>query len=53
LVRTSDLNAIQVAREAAFELVLSDLHLQHADHQKLKRAIHRFWGDKLALVQVS
>jgi ATP-dependent DNA helicase RecG len=49
----SDVDAIQVAREAAFELVQSDPHLQHPDHQKLKRAIHRFWGDKLALVQVS
>jgi ATP-dependent DNA helicase RecG len=49
----ADVDAIQVAREAAFELVQSDPHLQHADHQKLKRAIHRFWGDKLALVQVS
>jgi ATP-dependent DNA helicase RecG len=49
----SDVDAIQVAREAAFELVQSDPHLQHEDHQKLKRAIRRFWGDKLALVQVS
>ena len=49
----SDVDAIQVAREAAFELVQSDPHLQHEDHQKLKHAIRRFWGDKLALVQVS
>ena len=49
----SDVDAIQIAREAAFELVQADPHLQHPEHQKLKRAIIRFWGDKLALVQVS
>jgi ATP-dependent DNA helicase RecG len=48
-----DVEVIQLAREAAFDLVHSDPHLEAAEHQKLKRAIVRFWGDKLALVQVS
>ena len=48
-----DVEAIQIAREAAFELVQADPHLEHPEHQKLKQAIRRFWGDKLALVQVS
>jgi ATP-dependent DNA helicase RecG len=48
-----DVDIIQVAREAASELVQSDPHLQAPQHQKLRRAILRFWGDKLALVQVS
>ncbi len=49
----SDVEAIQVAREAAFELVKADPYLQLPEHQKLKLAIQHFWGDKLTLVQVS
>jgi ATP-dependent DNA helicase RecG len=48
-----DVDVIQLAREAAFDLVQNDPHLEAGEHQKLKRAILRFWGDKLALVQVS
>jgi ATP-dependent DNA helicase RecG len=49
----SDVDLIQLAREAAMELVQSDMHLEALQHQPLKSAIRRFWGDKIALVQVS
>lgn len=48
-----DVEIIQLARDAAFELVQNDPHLEAEENQELRRAIVRFWGDKLALVQVS
>ena len=48
-----DVDIIARAREAAFELVAADPHLQWDEHQVLKDALRRFWGDKLSLVQVS
>lgn len=49
----SDVEIIQQAREAAFALVHADPHLQGEEHDALKRALRRFWGDKLSLIQVS
>ena len=48
-----DVEIIQIARDAAFDLVRSDPLLEAPEHQDLKRAIKRFWGEKLALIQVS
>jgi ATP-dependent DNA helicase RecG len=48
-----DVDTIALAREAAVELVKSDPHLEREEHQVLKDALRRFWGDKIALVQVS
>lgn len=48
-----DVDVIQQAREAAFELVQHDPHLESEEHQILRRALLRFWGEKLDLVQVS
>jgi ATP-dependent DNA helicase RecG len=48
-----DVDIIAQAREAAFELIAADPHLQWDEHQVLKSALRRFWGDKLNLVQVS
>ncbi len=48
----SDVEIIQQAREAAFQLVQSDPHLED-EKDALKRALRRFWGDKLSLIQVS
>ena len=48
-----DVEVIQQAREAAFELVQRDPHLEAEEHQTLKQALMRFWGEKLSLVQVS
>jgi ATP-dependent DNA helicase RecG len=48
-----DVDVIQQARDAAFELVRSDPHLEREEHRVLRDALHRFWGDKLSLVQVS
>jgi ATP-dependent DNA helicase RecG len=49
----SDVEIIQQAREAAFALVNADPHLQGEEHDALKRALRRFWGEKLSLIQVS
>ncbi len=48
-----DVEVIQQAREAAFDLVATDPHLELPQHQQLRQALARFWGDKLSLVQVS
>jgi ATP-dependent DNA helicase RecG len=48
-----DVEVIQQAREAAFELVATDPHLELPEHQSLRQALARFWGEKLSLVQVS
>ena len=48
-----DVETIAQAREAAFELVAADPHLEWDEHQALKHALLRFWGDKLSLIQVS
>ena len=49
----SDVEIIQQAREAAVQLVSADPHLQSEEHDALKRALRRFWGEKLSLIQVS
>ncbi|HEY0076123.1 MAG TPA: ATP-dependent DNA helicase RecG [Abditibacteriaceae bacterium] len=49
----SDVEIIQQAREAAFALVQANPHLQGEEHDALKRALRRFWGEKLSLIQVS
>ena len=49
----SDVEIIQQAREAATQLVSADPHLQGEEHDALKRALRRFWGEKLSLIQVS
>ena len=49
----TDVDVIQSARETAFELVRQDPDLLWPEHQALKSALTRFWGDKLNLVQVS
>ena len=38
---------------AAQALVKTDPHLEDDEHQSLKGALRRFWGDKIKLVQVS
>jgi ATP-dependent DNA helicase RecG len=48
-----DVEIIALAREAAVELVKSDPHLEAPEHGALRAALRRFWGDKIALVQVS
>ncbi len=48
-----DVETIAQARDAAFELVRRDPHLELEEHQALKGALLRFWGEKLSLVQVS
>ncbi|MDQ3814883.1 MAG: ATP-dependent DNA helicase RecG [Armatimonadota bacterium] len=48
-----DVDVIQQAREAAFELIQQDPHLEAEEHQPLRRALARFWGEKLSLVRVS
>ncbi len=49
----NDIEVIQLARQAAIELVSEDPHLEAPHHGDLKAALHRFWGDKLSLVQTS
>ncbi len=48
-----DVDIIAQAREAAFQLVAADPHLEWDEHRVLKDALRRFWGDKLSLIQVS
>jgi ATP-dependent DNA helicase RecG len=48
-----DVDTIALAREAAIELVKSDPHLELPEHQVLRDALRRFWGEKVSLVQVS
>jgi ATP-dependent DNA helicase RecG len=48
-----DVEVIQQAREAAFALVADDPHLEAPQHQALRSALLRFWGEKISLVQVS
>jgi len=48
-----DVDMIQRAREAAFELIERDPYLEAEENQPLKEALMRFWGEKLSLVQVS
>jgi ATP-dependent DNA helicase RecG len=48
-----DVDVIVVAREAAAALVATDPHLATPQHASLKRALRRFWGEKIKLVQVS
>lgn len=49
----SDVDVIQLAREAAWEIVSADPHLEWDEHQVLVRALQRFWGEKLDLVRTS
>ena len=49
----NDIEVIQLARQAAVELVSGDPHLELPQHGVLKSALQRFWGDKLSLVQTS
>ncbi|HEX8833173.1 MAG TPA: ATP-dependent DNA helicase RecG [Abditibacteriaceae bacterium] len=48
-----DVDTIALARDAAIELVKGDPHLEAPEHQALKHALRRFWGEKISLVQVS
>ncbi len=49
----NDIEIIQSAREAAWEVVTEDPHLEAPEHAYLRAALQRFWGDKLSLVQTS
>ncbi|HEX8465695.1 MAG TPA: ATP-dependent DNA helicase RecG [Abditibacterium sp.] len=49
----SDVDVIALAREAAWEIVSADPHLEWDEHQPLVRALERFWGEKLDLVRTS
>ncbi len=49
----SDVDVIALAREAAWEVVNADPHLEWEEHQPLVRALERFWGEKLDLVRTS
>ncbi len=49
----NDVEIIAEARAAAFDLVADDPNLEHPEHQDLREAVLRFWGDKLPRVQVS
>ncbi|MDF2441537.1 MAG: ATP-dependent helicase RecG, partial [Abditibacteriota bacterium] len=49
----TDIEVIQQARETAFDLVAVDANLELEENQALRRALLRFWGEKLNLVQVS
>jgi ATP-dependent DNA helicase RecG len=49
----TDVDVIAEARAAAIEIVSADPHLEWDEHQPLKTALERFWGDKLELVRVS
>ncbi len=49
----NDVEIIAEARQAAFDLVTEDPSLEHPEHQDLREAVLRFWGDKLPRVQVS
>lgn len=49
----SDVDVIQLAREAAWEIINADPHLEWEEHQPLLRALERFWGEKLDLVRTS
>ena len=48
-----DVEIIEEARQAATELVAQDPLLEWPEHQALREAVLRFWGDKLPRVQVS
>jgi len=48
-----DVDTIVLAREVAVELVQSDPYLEAPQHQALKLALARFWGEKVSMVQVS
>jgi len=48
-----DVDEIQKAREAAYELVQGDPRLEAEEHQVLRVALRRFWGEKFDLVRVS
>jgi len=48
-----DVETIQLARAAAWQVVDADPHLELPEHAALISALRRFWGDKFALVQVS
>lgn len=49
----NDIDIIQSAREAAWEVVSEDPHLEAPEYAPLREALQRFWGDKLSLVQTS
>jgi ATP-dependent DNA helicase RecG len=49
----SDVDVIQLAREAAWEIVNADPHLEWEEHRPLVNALERFWGEKLELVRTS
>jgi ATP-dependent DNA helicase RecG len=48
-----DVDMIQLAREAATQLVSGDPHLEAPEYRALKGALARFWGEKVSKVQVS
>jgi ATP-dependent DNA helicase RecG len=49
----SDVDVIQLAREAAWEIISADPHLEWEEHRPLVNALERFWGEKLELVRTS
>ncbi|RYX81441.1 ATP-dependent DNA helicase RecG [bacterium] len=49
----NDIEVIQTAREAAWDVVSEDPNLEDPEHAHLRNALQRFWGDKLSLVQTS
>jgi ATP-dependent DNA helicase RecG len=49
----TDVETIQQARLTAFDLIAQDPNLEAEENQPLRRALMRFWGEKLNLVQVS
>lgn len=48
-----DVDTIQLARDAAVQIVSADPHLESPEYRPLVQALRRFWGEKLNLVQVS
>jgi ATP-dependent DNA helicase RecG len=48
-----DVDVIQLARDAAVQVVSGDPHLESPEYRPLVQALRRFWGEKLNLVQVS
>ncbi|RYG73164.1 DNA helicase RecG, partial [bacterium] len=49
----SDIDVIELAKDAAWEIVSADPHLEWEEHQPLLKALERFWGEKLDLVRTS
>jgi ATP-dependent DNA helicase RecG len=49
----NDVEIIAEARAAAFDLVSQDPALEWEEHEDLREAVLRFWGEKLPMMQVS